>query len=122
MLSLVTFKMHGKRGIGVLASLHEPLPVPRSRRLRIQRPVNLGLGQLRSGSDRHHGARVVYAKRIPGSVCQLMRVLYCLDTFVCSSRDARLAHIQISIALGLYSTRGRTVTDIAEELGIINRR
>jgi len=49
---------------------------------------------------------------------RLMRVLYCLDTFVSSSRDARLAHIQVSIALGLYSTRGRTETDIAEELGI----
>lgn len=49
---------------------------------------------------------------------KLMRVLYCLDTFVSSSRDARLAHIQISIALGLYSTRGRTVGDIADEIGI----
>lgn len=49
---------------------------------------------------------------------KFMRVLYCLDTFVSSSRDARLAHIQISIALGLYSTRGRTETAIADELGI----
>lgn len=49
---------------------------------------------------------------------RLMRVLYCLDTFMSCSRDARLAHVQVSIALGLYSTRGRTVTDIAEELGI----
>jgi hypothetical protein len=38
--------------------------------------------------------------------------------FVSGARDARLAHIQVSIALGLYSTRGRTVTDISAELGI----
>lgn len=49
---------------------------------------------------------------------RLMRVLHCLDTFVSCSRDARLAHIQVAIALGLHSTGGRTVTDIAEELGI----
>jgi hypothetical protein len=49
---------------------------------------------------------------------RFLRVAYCWDTFVSSSRDARLAHIQVSIALGLYSTKGRTVTDIAEELGI----
>jgi len=49
---------------------------------------------------------------------KLMRVLHCLDTFVSCSRDARLAHIQVAIALGLYSTKGRKVTDIAEELGI----
>jgi hypothetical protein len=49
---------------------------------------------------------------------KLMRVLYCWDTFVSCSRDARLAHIQISIALGLYSTRGRTITDVSAELGI----
>jgi hypothetical protein len=49
---------------------------------------------------------------------RFLRVAYCWDTFVSGSRDARLAHIQVSIALGLYSTRGRTVTDIAEELGI----
>jgi hypothetical protein len=47
-----------------------------------------------------------------------LRVAYCWDTFVSGARDARLASIQVSIALGLYSTRGRTVTDIAEELGI----
>jgi hypothetical protein len=49
---------------------------------------------------------------------RLMRVLYCLDTFVSCSRDARLAHIQVSIALGLYSTRGRTLSSVADELGI----
>jgi hypothetical protein len=47
-----------------------------------------------------------------------LRVAYCWDTFVSGARDARLAHIQVSIALGLYSTRGRTVTDISAELGI----
>jgi hypothetical protein len=49
---------------------------------------------------------------------RFFRVALCWDTFVSSSRDARLASIQVSIALGLTSTRGRTVTDIAEELGI----
>jgi hypothetical protein len=49
---------------------------------------------------------------------RFLHVAYCWDTFVSGSRDARLASIQVSIALGLYSTRGRTVTDIAEELGI----
>jgi hypothetical protein len=49
---------------------------------------------------------------------RFLHVAYCWDTFVSCSRDARLASIQVSIALGLYSTRGRTVTDIAEELGI----
>ena len=49
---------------------------------------------------------------------RFLRVAYCWDTFVSSSRDARLAHIQVSIALGLYSTRGRTITDISAELGI----
>jgi len=49
---------------------------------------------------------------------KLMRVLYCWDTFVSCSRDARLASIQVSIALGLYSTQGRTITDISAELGI----
>jgi hypothetical protein len=47
-----------------------------------------------------------------------LRVAYCWDTFVSCARDARLAHIQVAIALGLYSTRGRTLSDIADELGI----
>ena len=33
-------------------------------------------------------------------------------------RDARLAWVSASIALGLTSTRGRTLTDLAEEMGI----
>jgi hypothetical protein len=49
---------------------------------------------------------------------RFLHVAYCWDTFVSSARDARLAHIQISIALGLHSTRGRTLSDVAAELGI----
>lgn len=46
------------------------------------------------------------------------RIMFCVDTFTACSRDARLAIIQVSIALGWPSTRGMTETAIAAELGI----
>lgn len=47
-----------------------------------------------------------------------VRIMFCVDTFTAGSRDARLAIIQVSIALGWPSTRGKTETAIAAELGI----
>jgi hypothetical protein len=49
---------------------------------------------------------------------RLIVILECVDWFVASHRDARLAAIQVSLALGLNSTRGRSVTDVAAELGM----
>jgi hypothetical protein len=86
---------------------------------------------LTTSTTRANGAQV-HTKLTPWirwSPCRLTRattekllrflhVAYCWDTFVSSARDARLAHIQISIALGLHSTRGRTLSDVAAELGI----
>jgi hypothetical protein len=47
-----------------------------------------------------------------------VRIMFCVDTFIAASRDARLASIQVSIALGWPSTRGKTETSIAAELDI----
>ena len=41
-----------------------------------------------------------------------------MDTFIACSRHARIASIEVWIALGLTSTRGRTETSIAEEFGV----
>ena len=49
---------------------------------------------------------------------KFLRVFLACDTHMCSSGDARLAWVQISIACGLHSTRGRTETAVAEEIGI----
>ncbi len=48
----------------------------------------------------------------------LLDVLYCIDDFCMRAQDARLALIQVSVALGLPSTEGRTVTDLADHCGI----
>jgi hypothetical protein len=47
-----------------------------------------------------------------------VRIMFCVDTFIAASRDARLASIQVSIALGWPSTRGKTETSIAADLEI----
>lgn len=49
---------------------------------------------------------------------KFLRVFLACDTYMCSSRDARLAWIQISIACGLPGVQGRTETAIAAEIGI----
>lgn len=45
-------------------------------------------------------------------------VMECAFTFIHGSRDARLAAVQVSIALGLASTRGKSETQIAGEMGL----
>jgi hypothetical protein len=57
-------------------------------------------------------------RRLQGSVSEISSCLSACDTHMCSSGDARLAWVQISIACGLHSTRGRTETAVAEEIGI----
>ncbi len=49
---------------------------------------------------------------------RMIVVLEAADTFVSGARDARLAWIQVSIALGLHSTLGKSETEIAAEMGI----
>lgn len=41
-----------------------------------------------------------------------------IDDFIAGCRDARMASVAISFALGLNSTRGRTITSVAAELGV----
>jgi hypothetical protein len=48
----------------------------------------------------------------------LLRVLCLVDAYMAAAKDPRLGCIQVSLALGLDSTRGRTETDIADELEI----
>lgn len=47
-----------------------------------------------------------------------LRVLLMIDTHMSRIRDARLGWISVSIALGLTSTRGKTLTQLATEMGI----
>ena len=49
---------------------------------------------------------------------RFLRVMLMADTYVMGARDARKAWIEISLALGLNSTRGMTETEIAETLSI----
>src|SRR5271166_843408 len=49
---------------------------------------------------------------------RFLRVMLMADTYVMGARDARKAWIEISLALGLISTRGMTETEIAETLSI----
>ena len=45
-------------------------------------------------------------------------MLQCLDTVMMSAQHARRAWVEVSIALGLQSTRGRTESEVADELGV----
>jgi hypothetical protein len=65
----------------------------------------------RPGADRHDLARV------PGSVASASQVVGIIDTFLAGSRDARMAAVAFFIAFGLSSTRGRTLTEVAADLG-----
>jgi hypothetical protein len=47
-----------------------------------------------------------------------LRVSICWAEFVLSARNVRLATIQVSIALDLPPTQGKTLTQIANELGV----
>jgi hypothetical protein len=48
----------------------------------------------------------------------LLKVVGIIDTFLTGSRDARMAATAFSIAFGLSSTRGRTLTEVATDLGV----
>ena len=47
-----------------------------------------------------------------------LRVLLMIDTHMSRTRDARLAWVAVSVALGLTSTRGKTLTQLATEMGV----
>jgi hypothetical protein len=47
-----------------------------------------------------------------------LRVLLTIDTHMSRIRDARLGWVSVSVALGLTSTRGKTLTQLATEMGI----
>jgi hypothetical protein len=47
-----------------------------------------------------------------------LRVLLMIDTHMSRIRDARLGWVSVSVALGLTSTRGKTLTQLAAEMGI----
>jgi hypothetical protein len=49
---------------------------------------------------------------------RLWCLLSAMDTHMNKRWDAQRGWIEISVALGLASTRGRTVTAIADELGV----
>jgi hypothetical protein len=41
-----------------------------------------------------------------------------IDTHMSKIRDARLGWVSVSVALGLTSTRGKTLTQLATEMGV----
>jgi hypothetical protein len=47
---------------------------------------------------------------------RFLRIMLMVDTHIMGARDARKAWIEISLALGLSSTRGMSETEIAEML------
>jgi Homeodomain-like domain len=47
-----------------------------------------------------------------------LQFMYAVDEFVTAATDARLAVIAVAIVLGWPSTRGLTVPEIADQLGI----
>jgi hypothetical protein len=47
-----------------------------------------------------------------------LRVLLMIDTHMSRIRDARLGWVSVSVALGLTSTRGKTLTQLATEMGV----
>ena len=49
---------------------------------------------------------------------RLRCLLSCMDTHMSKRWDARRGWIEISVALGLASTKGRSVTDIAGEMRV----
>jgi hypothetical protein len=49
---------------------------------------------------------------------RLRCLLCCLDTHMSNRCDAQRGWIEISIALGLASTQGKTLTEIASEHGV----
>jgi hypothetical protein len=49
---------------------------------------------------------------------RLRCLLSCMDSYMNKRWDARRGWVEISIALGLASTRGRSVTNIAEGMGV----
>lgn len=49
---------------------------------------------------------------------RLKCLLGCMDTHMSQIRDARMGWIEIAIALGLGSTKGKSVTRIAGEMGV----
>jgi hypothetical protein len=49
---------------------------------------------------------------------RFLHIMQMVETHVMGARDARKAFLEISLALGLQSTRGMTETEVAEHLGI----
>jgi hypothetical protein len=52
------------------------------------------------------------------AVWRLWDLLAAMDAYMSGSRNAELRWIEVSVALGLNSTRGKTVTQLADEAGV----
>jgi hypothetical protein len=52
------------------------------------------------------------------AVWRLWDLLAAMDTYMGKGRNAELRWIEVSVALGLNSTRGRTITQLADEAGV----
>jgi hypothetical protein len=49
---------------------------------------------------------------------RLRLLLFCMDSYMSHIRDARMGWVEISLALGLGSTEGKSVTRVACEMGV----
>jgi hypothetical protein len=49
---------------------------------------------------------------------RLRVLLFRMDTYMSRHRDAQLSWVQIATAMGLDSTEGKSVTEIASSLGV----
>ena len=47
-----------------------------------------------------------------------LQLMFCIDAFITAAPDARVAVCRVSVVLGWPSTRGLTVPEIAEQLGV----
>jgi hypothetical protein len=52
------------------------------------------------------------------AVWRLWDLLAAMDTYMSKGRNAELRWTEVSAALGLNSTRGRTITQLADEAGV----
>jgi hypothetical protein len=46
-----------------------------------------------------------------------LQIMFAVDEFITAAKDARFAAIVVAVVLGWPSTRGLTVTEIAEQIG-----
>ena len=47
-----------------------------------------------------------------------LKIMFAVDEFILAAEDARLAVVAVAVVLGWPSTRGLTVPEIAEQLGV----